>query len=44
MGIYLNPGNQNFKRIVTGEFYIDKTMLISVTNRIIDTENNYICM
>ena len=44
MGIYLNPGNENFKRTLSADIYVDKTMMISVTNRYIDTGNNYVCI
>ncbi|MBQ9061788.1 MAG: AAA family ATPase [Eubacterium sp.] len=44
MGIYLNPGYENFRRIVSADIYVDKTMLIKETNRMIDIGNNYICM
>lgn len=44
MGIYLNPGNENFKITLSGDIYIDKTMLISVMNRFIDKGNQYICV
>lgn len=44
MGIYLNPNNENFRRTLSAPVYVDKTMMISVTNRFIDTGNNYICM
>ena len=27
MGIYLNPSNDNFKRILKREIYVDKTMI-----------------
>ena len=43
MGIYLNPGNGKFKRVCNSEIYIDKTELIELTNKIIDTEQNCIC-
>lgn len=34
MGIYLNPGNDLFYSTVTySEIYVDKTMLISFTNK-----------
>lgn len=36
MGIYLNPDNANFLDIVKSGIYIDKTMLIDVTNKLID--------
>ena len=44
MGIYLNPGNLKFKRSVNSEIYVDKTGLIQYTNRVIGTEQCYICM
>ena len=44
MGIYLNPGYENFRRIVSADIYVDKTMLIKETNRMIDIGNNSICM
>ena len=44
MGIYLNPGNEKFKRACNSEIYIDKTELIDLTNKVINTEQNYICI
>lgn len=44
MGIYLNPGNENFKEMVSAEIFVDKTMMISETNRILGTTEKYICM
>ncbi|MBQ9063323.1 MAG: AAA family ATPase [Eubacterium sp.] len=44
MGIYLDPGNITFKGIVDGNIYVDKTMLIRETNRLIDADEKYICM
>ena len=44
MGIYLNPDNYNFKESVRGDIYVDKTMMISVTNDFIDKGNKYVCM
>lgn len=43
MGIYLNPGNEGFRRILNGE-YIDKTRIISIINDKIDTIDNLICI
>lgn len=37
MGIYLNPGNTEFQRAVNSEIYVDKSLLIEYTNRIINT-------
>ena len=44
MGIYLNPGNENFKSIVSADIYIDKTLMLRETNRFIDKGNKYICI
>ena len=44
MGIYVNPGNENFRRTVSSDIYVDKTMMISVINQLIDKENNRLCV
>lgn len=44
MGIYLNPGYENFRRTLAADIYVDKTEMIHVINRFIDKGNNYICM
>lgn len=44
MGNYLNPGFENFRRILSSEIYVDKTMLIAKTNKFIDRGNNYVCV
>lgn len=44
MGIYLNPNADNFKRMTKREIFVDKTMMIRVINRFIDTDNTYICV
>lgn len=38
MGIYLNPDNRGFWKAVRSEIYVDKTGLITVTNKCINTE------
>lgn len=42
MGIYLNPGNENFQSAVNSQIYIDKTRLLEYTNSVISTEQRYI--
>lgn len=44
MGIYLNPGNEIFRRIRSADIYVDKSMMLSVMSRFIDKGNNYICI
>jgi len=43
MGIYLNPGNSGFKRILKGS-YVDKTGMIGLVNDRIETSDNLICI
>lgn len=43
MGIYLNPGNGGFKRILKGN-YVDKTGMIGIINDCIETSDNLICI
>ena len=43
MGIYVNPGNGGFKRILKGD-YIDKTGMIEIINNCIDSSNILICI
>lgn len=44
MGIYLNPSNDNFKKVLASEIYVDKTMMIREMNSFIERANNYICL
>lgn len=44
MGIYLNPGNKKFEKAVKSEIYVDKTMLLSITNSKINTLEQNICI
>ena len=44
MGIYLNPGNDGFRKIINSQIYVDKTGLIEYTNNVVDTEQSYICI
>ena len=44
MGIYLNPGNKKFNEVINTELYVDKSMLISETNKLMDTMKKYICI
>ncbi len=38
MGIYVDPGNENFRSALKSEIYIDKTGLLSYTDSVIGTE------
>ena len=44
MGRYLNPGNEAFKISVSSEIYVDKSNLISFTNKRLGQEKRYICV
>ena len=43
MGIYVNPGNKGFARILAAD-YVDKTGLISLVNEHIDGTKNLLCV
>ena len=44
MGIFLNPGNDSFAEALNSEIYVDKSGLISITNKRIKTKRKYICV
>ena len=45
MGIYLNPGNDNFRKFVSAGIYVDKTNLIKELNLLIDNPaRNFVCV
>lgn len=44
MGIYLNPGNTQFRKALNSQIYIDKSDLIAVTNSRIDTADCFLCV
>lgn len=44
MGIYLNPDNIDFQKSLNSEIYVDKTELIKYTNKVINTEQQNICV
>lgn len=44
MGVYLNPGNEMFQMTVNSQIYVDKSKMISFTNRMIGSEQRYICV
>ena len=44
MGIYLNPGNENFKETTKADIYVDKTGLVRVMNQFIDKGHKYVCI
>ena len=44
MGIYLNPGNDLFWAAKNSEIYVDKSGLISYTNKVLGSEQRFICV
>ena len=44
MGRYLNQGNDSFQNSVNSEIYVDKTGLIEYTNRVLNTQQGYVCI
>ena len=44
MGNYLNPGNEQFQKMIQSEIYVDKTGLIEHTNSVVNTLQEYICV
>lgn len=44
MGVYLNPGNQGFQSALRSQIYVDKTELIAYTNKVMDSEQRYLCV
>ena len=44
MGRYLNQGNESFQKSVNSEIYVDKTGLIEYTNRVLNTQQEYVCI
>ena len=44
MGIYLNPTNESFQEAINSEIYVDKSGLISFTNKSIKTGSSLKCV
>lgn len=43
MRILLNPDNYEFQMALNSEIYVDKSELIKQTNKVINTEQRFIC-
>ena len=43
MGRFVNPDNSAFQVALNSEIYVDKTGLLSYTNKVLDTIQGYIC-
>ena len=44
MGIYLNPNNALLRQARKSEIFIDKSMMIAEVNKLVDTENKFVCV
>ena len=44
MGIYLNPSSANLQKDLNSQIYIDKSMLISELNKLVNTNRQYVCV
>ena len=44
MGSFLNRGIEEFKRVLNSQIYVDKTDIIGFLNRVINTEQAYLCV
>lgn len=43
MGLFLNPDNRAFQTAIDSEIYVDKTGLIEFTNKVLGTQQAFIC-
>ena len=44
MGKYLNPSSMKFKQVLNSEIYVDKTEMIAYVNKIVNTEQRFMCV
>ena len=44
MGMYLNPDNALLKGALKSEIFVDKSMIIAELNRLLDTEDKFLCV
>ena len=44
MGMFVNPDNSAFQVALNSEIYIDKSMLMENTNKILKTKQKYVCI
>ena len=44
MGIYVNPGNENFMAAIRSEIFVDKSLFISKISGFINTRQKFVCV
>lgn len=43
-GFFLNRGNEEFDSVVHSQIYVDKTDILNFFNKVINTEQRYVCV
>lgn len=44
MGMYLNPGNEDYEMMINTDIFVDKSLLIDNTTKILNKGNRFICV
>jgi len=44
MGIYINPGNENLKRALNSEIFVDKSLLLAKFCKLLNTNQSFLCV
>ena len=44
MGIYVNPGNENFRTAMNSKIFVDKSLFIKKISEFLNTEQRFICV
>lgn len=44
MGIFVNPGSEDFESALNSKIYVDKTRLLEYTNSVLGTEQRCMCV
>ncbi len=44
MGFYLNVDNAKFIRYLNNDIYVDKSNIIGACNKLLNSENSYMCV
>ena len=44
MGLYLNPNADAFQMGLNTEIYVDKSLILSELNKLVDSQGNFVCM
>jgi Protein of unknown function (DUF1703)./Predicted AAA-ATPase. len=44
MGIYINPGNENLKRALNSEIFVDKSLVLAKLCKLLNTNQKFFCV